>query len=71
MEDLKLIGNLKKELPTKKIIEKKTSDALFDMSKPVSKEVIFWTFSTVFVLTVLIAGVLKIYSKKLKEEGYL
>ena len=64
MENLKLVDNLKQEVSTKKIIEKKTSDALFDVSKSVPNELVIWTFSAVFAISVVLAVWIKIHAKK-------
>jgi len=64
MDNLKLVDNLKQKVSTKKIIEKKTSDSLFDLSKPVPNELVIGTFSSVFAISVAIVVWINMYAKK-------
>ena len=42
----------------------KTEKNLFDVSKPVPNELVFWTFAGIFVISVWLAVWIHIYAKK-------
>ena len=45
-------------------ITTKTEKKLFDVSKPVPNELVFWTFASIFVISVWLAVWIHIYAKK-------
>lgn len=45
-------------------ISTNTEKKLFDLSKPVPNELIFWTFGSIFVICVMIAVWIHVYAKK-------
>ena len=64
MEKNNLVKQLEWKTFMKQIIEKKTSDSLFDLTKPVPNEVVIGTFSSVFAISVAIVVWINMYAKK-------
>jgi len=63
MEKLIAHFNFPKKSDTSNIISQNTSSQLFDLTKKVPNELIAWTFSSIFFISVLIAIWIRKYAR--------